>query len=278
MKLVFTSLKLAVLTYFLLSCKKEEVSSVPKVDYLSSACKLSSFTSPYYSRDIKISTVYNSQNQLSELVAKELVHITADFNRRMLYENGQLKKVIKNFEDYPELSPVPLKNQIATEYEYGKYGVEKIHNYESGGNGSHEKEYFEFKYADGPKPIGMSYFMNMSYTEDKFILGFRSTFEYDDNGNLAKEIIENIGGLGGTHDSKIKMYFFDDKINTVKKLNYIYFDNQSPALVLSTNNVVKVKWIYPSNEYEQPVDVKYDGNGNALWAPIGFSKVVWDCQ
>jgi hypothetical protein len=118
----------------------------------------------------------------------------------------------------------------------------------------------------------------MSYTEDKFMLGFRSTFEYDSNGNLSKEIIENIGGLGGTHDSKTKMYFFDDKINTLKQLNYIYFNNQSPAFVLSTNNVVGVKEITSLGEYEISYKRVYVNNSNALWAQSGFSKVVWDCQ
>ena len=252
--------------------------TIPQVDYLSSACKLLSFTTKNSLQDIKISTVYNSQNQLTELVAKDLVNYTAGFNRRFEYENGQLKRIIRNYEDYPDLSPVPIKNQIASEYEYGKYGIEKIHNYESASNGGYETQYFEFKYADGPKPIGMSYFINMSYPEVKFILAFRSTFEYDNNGNLSREIIENVGGLGGSHDTKIKMYFFDDKINTVKNLNYIYFNSEAPALVLSTNNVVKVKSIFPSNEYEQTVSVKYDSNGNALWGPTDFSNVVWGCQ
>lgn len=193
----------------------------------------------------------------------------------MQYENGQLKKVIRNYEDYPNLTPDPIKNQSAAEYEYGEYGVEKIHLYEGSG---HETEYYEFQYSNGPKPVGMSYFMNMSYTEEKFILALKSTFEYDSNGNLTKEIIENIAGLGGSHETRTKMYFYDDKINTVKKLSYIYFDTGSPALVLSTNNVIKIKTIYPSNDYEQNVSVKYDSNGNSLWAPIEFSNVVWDCQ
>ena len=215
---------------------------------------------------------------MTDFVATDLVHYTAYLNRRLQYENDQLKRVIRNLEDYPEISPVPLKNQVVSEYEYGKHGVEKIHNYDPVGNESWEREYFEFKYADGPKPIGMDYFTNMSYKEDKFMLGFRCTFEYDSSGNLSKEIIENIGGLGGTHDSKTKMYFFDDKVNTLKQLNYIYFDNESPAFVLSTNNVVGVKEITSLGEYEINYKPVYDNNSNALWAPNGFSKVVWDCQ
>ena len=278
MKLVFTSLKLAVLIYFLLSCKKEEVSSVPKVDYLSSACKLSSFFQLYNSRDTKISTKYNAQNQLTDFVATELIHYTSNLNRRLQYEGGQLKRVIIPYEDYPELSPTPIKNAPVAEYEYGKYGVEKIHIYKPyEASFRPETEYFEFQYNDSVKPAGMNYYTNLGTTEDNFILGLKSTFEYDSNGNLSKEIIENIGGLGGTHDSKTKMYFFDDKINTLKLLNYIYFNTQSPAFVLSTNNVVGVKEISPLGEYERTYKPVYDNNNNAIWA-IQFSKVVWDCQ
>lgn len=123
----------------------------------------------------------------------------------------------------------------------------------------------------------MNYYTNMSYTEDKFDLAFRSTFEYDSNGNLTKEIVENVGRLGGSHDTLIKMYSYDDKINTTKSMSYIYFNNQSPALVFSTNNAVKVKLIFPLHEYEQTIIGKYDSHGNALWQTTDFSNVVWGC-
>ena len=281
MKLFYTSLKLSFLFFLFFSCKKEEVDITLKLDYLSSECKLSSFTYNSYnntSPDIRLSTKYNSENLLTDFIGTQSAIITSFPNRRLQYENGQLKRIIIPSEDYPELSPVPVKNAIAAEYEYGKYGVEKIHHYGQYGERIYETEYFEFKYNNSVKPVGMDYYVSISFTEDKFILGLKSTFEYDSNGNLSKELIQNLGGLGGSHDSITKMCFYDDKINTVKQLSYIYFENESPACVFSTNNLVRVKQISTRGDYESNYKLEYDSKNNAIQFPYRFSDAVWDCQ
>jgi hypothetical protein len=278
MKLVYTSLKLTFLFICLLGCKKQEVNTIPQINYLYSECKLSSFSYRNSTNftNVKLSVKYNSENLLTDFVTTQLRHFTQ--NRRLQYENGQLKRVIIPFEEYPEPLPYPAKNALVTEYEYGRYGIEIIHIYKPYEVSSRpETEYFEFEYIDSTKPVGMKYYLNFGTTEDKFILGLKSTFEYDSNGNLSKEFIENPAGLGGSHDSKTITYFYDDKINTIKQLNYIYFVNRSPACVFSTNNLVREKHITTRGEYEINYNLEYDSKNNTIQLPYSFSDVIWDC-
>ncbi len=271
---------LAVLLFSLSCCKKEEPKIVPISNYTSSRCKILSFT---YGGNMNILTKYNSDNQLIEIIEPRWLLSPYEYRRTFEYENGELKRIIVPSED-PDRLPVPNKSYTEVEYEYGKYGIEKIHRFGRADftfnrpDNLMETERFEFQYNGNDKPVSMTYYVNFGSTEDKFMLGLKSNYEYDSNGNLLKEISykEALGSAPGTTTMN---YLFDDKINTIKQLNYIYFGPGSGAQVFSTNNLISQDIVGSDQPGTTiPFILNYDSKNNVTKFPFSFSNVVWDCQ
>lgn len=175
-------------------------------------------------------------------------------------------------------------------YLYGEKGIESIEqfSYDFDINGQSKptktsrkiiRHIFEYGKSDKPESMELMYLEDSAGIEIKSRRAKRFEYQYDGNGNLAKELyLENEKGQMLLKNTKI--HFYDSQANSLTQLHFVSFlTYYSSPFMFSKNNLVQTKIVVdPLHSYTEDYDLKYDGEGRVTADGKWFTKIKWECK
>ncbi len=185
------------------------------------------------------------------------------------------------------------KEYLVYKYEYGIEGLNLIRRYElesfydidgtqSQVVKSYEVNQIRFKYGKSGKPSSMtlSSVKNDTINNTSILTDmFTSDFEYDERGNLVKEINYAPDNNKKMQVSTINYHKYDTQINSLKPLHYLLFEVfYSAPYMFSKNNKIATQTTNPfETRPEIKYDIRYDPAGYVTKDGLIFSQMVWQC-
>lgn len=271
MKYLYISLSVVYLLLIVISCKKDSPPAPQYIDITSVSCKLES-----YINQTKITARYGADNRISGLYhqGQAATDVPVEITR-FQYENGLLRRVLSK--EKRSLDPSDSTEAYTIyRFDYGPRGIESVSYYTTGNIGLLIR--FEFKYGNYDKPTSMIEYANTNRmgSDDIMVAQYSSTYEYDENGNLVKELYKAIDPYDFT--SHVFIHRYDNSPNSVKLFESFNFSSSSASRVFSTNNLVESDVAY--NATMNPflrVETVFD-NDKKIIQTGPFWGIKWDCN
>lgn len=244
-------------------------------NFFNNGCEINSFqlsSGLPYTLDYKTPNIlrgYNTQ------IAPELAF-------EALFEGSKLSKVTVGI--------LPHLKVGSSEFEYSVSGLIKItffnpsfYYVNNNIDSLDEMSKVEFKYNQLNKPVSMTYYNIENsgiVTQKKYKVVFRKNFEFDQAGNLVKEITFQQNWNGEIKLIQTSTHQYDSNVNSCRQLNYLFFDLElSPPYIFSENNKISTQTIDErQNSNEQNFKMLYDSKNYVLDDGNRFSKIIWNCK
>lgn len=141
-----------------------------------------------------------------------------------------------------------------------------------------ERERIEFRYEATDKPAALTHWH--ADGNGGFLKSHESIFEYNAAGNLTVERRHDYATANMPAADFVYEYFYDDKPNTQKQLNYLFFNAaESPARLFSTNNLNRLAISYNGAVFrEQAFKLVYNSKDNVVSDNSRFTDITWTCK
>lgn len=139
-------------------------------------------------------------------------------------------------------------------------------------------ERIEFGYGSNANPASLT----RLFPDDNGVLykSHHSEFEYDAAGNLTVEKRHAFARPNVNEADYVFEYFYDDKPNTQKQLNHLFFSaTDFPASGFSRNNMNRIRLSHDGNLIrDQLLKVAYTPEGNVITDGYRYSGMTWTCK
>lgn len=272
-KLLCSILTLFLLLFFI-SCRKEVVDR-EKEDFFDNGCEISSF-------QLSQNSAYTLDYETPNILKGYLTLISRELAFEAYLSNGKLLKV--------EQGSLPFQRTSAMQFEYDAYSLKKItffnvsfYSINNDIDSLDEMSKVEFKYNQMNKPVSMTYSSlenSGGAPQKKYKVVFNRNFEFDQVGNLVKEITFRPNLNGEMELAQTSTHQYDDNRNSCRQLNYLFFDSElSAPYIFSDNNKISTQTSYgPQNSNVQDFKMLYDDKNYVSDDGIRFSKIMWNCK